>query len=167
MMRPLPLTRRRRAGFTLIEVMVASAILGLSLVVMFGFHSQAVRSNMNAHRMTDCTYLAQSRLEQLLAEDWTASSLPTDLQDLGSDASTVSEITAFEHVDSTVNAAYDTNVSHGPVMYQVSWDVQGMGGSTSTTDDWLRLRVRCIYPDAQFNTSHSATISSYRFRDSG
>lgn len=167
MIRSLSRARGRSAGFTLLEVMVASAILGLSLVVMFGFHSQAVRSNMNAHRMTDCTYLAQSRMEQLLAEDWTASSLPPDLQDLGSDASTVAEVDDFEHLAAVVNAANDTDVTHGPVLYQVSWDVEGMGGSTTTTDDWLRLRVRCTYPDAQFGTEHSATLSSYRFRDSG
>ena len=56
-----------RGGFTLVEVMVASALLGASLIVMFGFHAQAVRSNMNARRMTDCTYLAQSQVENLLA----------------------------------------------------------------------------------------------------
>jgi len=162
------ITRRSRLGFTLIEVMIASAILGLSLVVMFGFHSQAVRSNMNAHRMTDCTYLAQSRLEGLLAEDWTSSTSPTDLQDLGADASTVGDVDDFEHPGtvSLVNAANDTDVAHGALMYQVSWDVEGMGGTTATTDDWLRIRVRCTYPDSQFNTEHAATISSYRFRDS-
>ena len=160
---------RSRAGFTLIEVMIASAILGLSLVVMFGFHSQAVRSNMNAHRMTDCTYLAQSQLEQLLAEDWTQSASPADLVDLGgTDPATMGTWDDLEHTPTNkyVNAAYDTDVSHGPLIYQVSWDVEGMGGSAATGDDWMRLRVRCRYPDSQFSTFHAATISSYRFRDS-
>ena len=162
------ITRRLRSGFTLIEVMIASAILGLSLVVMFGFHSQAVRSNMNAHRMTDCTYLAQSRLEGLLAVDWNSSTSPPDLLDMGTDASTLGELDDFEHpgTASLVNAANDTDEAHGALMYQVSWDVEGMGGTTATTDDWLRIRVRCTYPDSQFNTEHAATVSSYRFRDS-
>ena len=165
-----PELRRRRLGFTLIEVMIASAILGLSLVVMFGLHSQAVRSNMNAHRMTDCTYLAQSQLEHLLAEDWSTTAAPTDLQDLsGSDPATMETWDALEHVSATdplVNAANDTDPLHGAAIYEVSWDVEGMGGSTGATDDWLRLRVRCTYPDSQFDTRHAATVSSYRFRDS-
>ncbi len=159
----------RRAGFTLIEVMIASAILGLSLVVMFGFHSQAVRSNMNAHRMTDCTYLAQAQLETLLAEDWTQSSSPTDLADWGgTDPSTLGINDAFEHTPTytPVNAGNDIVTAHGPLLYAISWDIQGMGGSTTTGDDWVRIRVRCTYPDSQFSTYHSATISSYRFRDS-
>lgn len=163
------LRRPRRLGFTLIEVMIASAILGLSLVVMFGFHSQAVRSNMNAHRMTDCTYLAQSQLEQLLAEDWTRETSPPDLGDLsGTDPSTLEVWDDLEHpgTASLVNAANDTDVTHGPVIYQVSWDVQGMGGSSPSGDDWVRVRVRCKYPDSQFSAWHAATISSYRFRDS-
>ena len=54
-----------RRGFTLVEVLVASALLGASLIVMFGFHSQAVRANMNARRLTDCTYLAQAQMEDV------------------------------------------------------------------------------------------------------
>ncbi len=160
---------RTRSGFTLIEIMIASAILGLSLVVMFGLHSQAVRSNMNAHRMTDCTYLAQSQLEHLLAEDWSRSTAATDLVDLGgTDPATMETWDLLEHTppDPSVNAANDIDPLHGPLIYQISWDVQGMGGTTSAGDDWLRLRVRCTYPDSQFNTRHAATVSSYRFRDS-
>lgn len=159
----------RQAGFTLIEVMIASAILGLSLVVMFGLHSQAVRSNMNAHRMTDCTYLAQSQLEHLLAEDWSRTTSATDLTDLGgADPATMETWDALEHVPANpyVNAANDTDVLHGALIYAVTWDVEGMGGTTASGDDWLRLRVRCTYPDSQFNTRHAATVSSYRFRDS-
>ncbi len=163
---------RGRAGFTLIEVMIASAILGLSLVVMFGLHSQSVRSNMNAHRMTDCTYLAQSQLEHLLAEDWSTTTSAPDLVDLGgTDPTDPSMVTwgTLEHVSASlplVNAANDADQAHGSPIYEVSWDVQGMGGTTSFGDDWLRLRVRCSYPDSQFNTRHAATVSSYRFRDS-
>ena len=58
-------TRHSRRGFTLIEIMVAAAVMGFALVVMISLHSQAVRSNMHAKRMTDCTYLAQAQMEQL------------------------------------------------------------------------------------------------------
>ena len=63
--------QKRRQGFTLIEVLIATAMLGFSLLVMFGFHSQAVRSNMHARKMTDCTYLSQLQMERLLSLRWT------------------------------------------------------------------------------------------------
>ena len=43
--------RRSRRAFTLIEVLVATALLGFSLIVMFGFHAQAVRSNREARKV--------------------------------------------------------------------------------------------------------------------
>ena len=73
---------RRRRGFTLIEVLIATSLLGFSLVVMFGFHTQAVRSNMHARKLTDCVYLAQGQLEELLSLSWTKTSgRPDDLKD--------------------------------------------------------------------------------------
>jgi prepilin-type N-terminal cleavage/methylation domain-containing protein len=156
--------RRRTAGFTLIEVLVASALLGMSLVVMFGFHSQAVRSNMNAHRLTDCTYLAQTQMERLLSMDWQQGARPTDLNDGGVDASTLTMWANLEQPATPVivNAANNTDPALGPTLYSVTWDVTDMDAN----ETWVRLRVRCTYPDSAFNTFHGTTISSYRYRDS-
>ena len=157
-------TRRSRAGFSLIEVMIAAALAGMSLVVMFGFHTQAVRSNMNAHRLTDCTYLSQTQMERLLAMDWDDGSRPADLVDGGADASAGDLWTALEHPVSpaAVNSANDTDPTLGPVIYTVTWDVTDMDAN----ETWVRLRVRCTYPDAAFATFHGTTVSSYRYRDS-
>ena len=161
-----------RLGFTLIEVMVASAILGASLIVMFGFHSQAVRSNMNARRLTDCTYLAQTQMERLLALDWTsAASPPTDLADGYVDDATMSAMSTDDRMwkpltwelGYDVNAAFQDTPDLGPAIYTLSWDVEPMDPPTNT---WTRLRVRCTYDDAAFDTQHGTTISSFRFRDS-
>lgn len=159
------LTRRpARRGFTLVEVLVASALLGMSLVVMFGFHSQAVRSNMNARRLTDCTYLAQTQMERLLGVQWNDGSRPTDLVDAGGpDPAGLSMWDALEHTTAApVNAAFNTDTTYGPAMYSISWDVEDMDAD----ETWIRLRVRCTYPDAQFGGYHGTTISSYRYRDS-
>jgi len=158
-------TRSGRGGFTLVEVLVASALVGMSLVVMFGFHSQAVRSNMNARRLTDCTYLAQTQMERLLAMDWTSTARPTDITDaVGPDPSTLSMWDNLEWPASAtaVNALYGTDPAQGPLLYTVTWDVADMDADAT----WIRLRVRCTYPDSTFNTFHGTTISSYRFRDS-
>ncbi|MEC7948898.1 MAG: prepilin-type N-terminal cleavage/methylation domain-containing protein [Myxococcota bacterium] len=94
---PLPVRRprRHRGGFTLIEALIATALLGFSLVVMFGFHSQAVRSNRDARRMTACTYLAQAQVERLMSLPWDASSRHTDLTDSMTDPTTASDPWAF------------------------------------------------------------------------
>lgn len=161
----MSLSRRRRGGFTLVEVLIASALLGLSLIVMFGFHTQAVRSNMNAHRLTDCTYLAQTQMERLLAADWAGSTPPSDLVDAGgADPATIDMWASLESpsLPTAVNAANQATTVEGPRIYTVTWDVENMDGDAT----WVRLRVRCTYPDSQFGTSHGTTISSYRYRDS-
>jgi prepilin-type N-terminal cleavage/methylation domain-containing protein len=157
----------RRAGFTLVEVMVASAILGASLIVMFGFHSQAVRSNLNARRLTDCTYLAQTQMERLLAADWETSNRPTDLTEgMKNDSWMATEswdkLTWPDPDPLVVNAAFQTDETLGPVLYSLSWDVEDMDDDAT----WARIRVRCTYEDAAFNTKLGTTISSFRFRDS-
>lgn len=167
---PLPMTPRRRdrSGFTLIEVMVATALLGFSLIVMFGFHAQAVRSNMEARKLTDCTYLAQSQLERLVALPWNDSYRDGDLEDNDDDATNDADQWAWlEHPSgsgvqpSAVNALNSTNADLGVPIYYITWDVQDMDDN----ENWARLRVRCTYHDEAFNMWKGTTISTYRFRD--
>jgi len=155
---------RARGGFTLVEALIATALLGFSLIVMFGFHSQAVRSNLHARKITDCTYLAQLQMERLIALPWTESSRPTALTDLGSDTSSTSSWVDLPHPSggpTAVNAAHTTDSDDGEPTYNVSWDIEEMDSDAT----WLRLRVRCKYKDKAFNVWKGTTISSYRFRD--
>lgn len=155
---------RARAGFTLVEALIATALLGFSLIVMFGFHSQAVRSNMHARKITDCTYLAQLQMERLIALPWTDTSRPTALTDLGSDSSSSSSWVDLPHPSGgpdAVNAAFTSDSDDGQATYYVSWDIEEMDSDVT----WLRLRVRCKYQDKAFNVWKGTTISSYRFRD--
>ena len=158
----------RRAGFTLIEVLVATALLGFSLIVMFGFHAQAVRSNMDARKLTDCTYLAQGQLERLLALPWNESYRDPDLEDTDEDPTTDSEQWVWlEHPSgvgvqpSPVNALESTNTDLGVPVYYLTWDVHDMDDN----ENWARVRVRCSYYDEAFDVWKGTTISSYRFRD--
>jgi hypothetical protein len=148
----------------MVEVMIASALLGFSLIVMFGFHSQALRSNMNARRLTECTYLAQTQMERLQAMDWTATASAGDMSDGGVDASAMGMWDDLEWSVggpvNAVNASGDSDML--PTLYSVSWDITSM----DEDDTWVLLRVRCTYEDAAFATRHGTTISSYRYRDS-
>lgn len=170
MSRPLrPLTAARR-GFTLIEVLVATALLGFSLVVMFGFHTQAVRSNRVARKTTDCTYLAQHQLEALLSTPWTSSTgrVGTDLAD--GNGSGTTEWDPLYHPNAggqpnPVNAMWETvsSTAFNPApTYYVTWEADAMDPSS---DAWIRLRVRCAWQDPVFQTWHGTTISTYRYRD--
>lgn len=162
-----PRRGRSRGGFTLLETMIATALLGFSLIVMFGFHAQAVRSNQHARRMTACTYLAQSQMERLLTLQWDSTTRHSDLQDTMVDPTTAAAPWAYlEHPSSggaptPVNASENTNTAYGQSIYYVTWDIEDM----DTAGTWARIRVRCQYDDQAFNTWHGTTISSYRFRD--
>ena len=156
---------RERSGFTLIEALIATGLLGFSLIVMFGFHSQAVRSNLHARKMTDCTYLAQLQMERLIALPWSESSRPDELKDLDTDGSSSDSWTYLPHPTGgpdEVNAANETDETNGEPTYFISWDIHEMDEDVT----WLRMRVRCQYKDVAFNQWKGTTISSYRFRDS-
>jgi hypothetical protein len=159
------LVRAERGGFTLIEALIATALMGFSLIVMFGFHTQAVRSNMHARKMTDCTYLAQLQMERLIALPWSEDSRPSALSDLGEDETADSKWTYLPHPSGDpdpVNAAHNEDEDDGEPVYYISWDVEDMDSDSS----WMRMRVRCQYKDKYFDQWKGTTISSYRFRDS-
>ena len=56
---------RGRSGFTLLEVVVALAILALSLMAIFDLNSGAIASHAYAKRLTIATMLARSKMEDL------------------------------------------------------------------------------------------------------
>ena len=160
--------RRSRRGFTLIEIMVAAAVMGAALVMMIALHSQALRSNMHAKRMTDCTYLAQAKIEMLHSLPWTQTSIPTQLTDAAG-AATTGAWDYFEHPNggaqpgamSAGNSAR-SNYAYGPRAYYVTWDITHMDSDST----WLKMMVKCQYLDRAFNQWKGTTISSFRFRDS-
>ena len=160
--------RSQIRGFTLIEALIGIALVSFALIVMFGFHTQAVRSNKNARQMTACTYLAQTQLERLLALPWTADTRHPDLtDDLTDTTSLASEWAFLEHPNAgsqpaAINEANETTQDLGTPVYFVTWDLNDVDSAST----WTRIRVRCQYFDNSFNIWRGTTISSYRFRDS-
>ena len=156
---------RARSGFTLIEALIATALLGFSLIVMFGFHTQAVRSNLHARKMTDCTYLAQLQMERLIALPWSEDDQPDDLVETDSDDSATDKWSYLPHPSggpNAVDAGNTTSGDFGEALYNVSWHIEDMDSEPT----WVRMRVRCQYKDVAFNQWKGTTIASYRFRDS-
>jgi prepilin-type N-terminal cleavage/methylation domain-containing protein len=153
-------------GFTLIEVLMATSLLGFALVVMFGYHTQAVTANKHARAITDCTYLAQNKIERLFSLSWTeASGRPSDL---GDGDGSGGQWDPLYHPNSgatpTVVSGLGNSVTSfgNPAKYYLTWEVDTMDTSSDT---WVRLRVRCTYKDNRINSTRGTTISAYRYRD--
>jgi general secretion pathway protein I len=59
----------RRQGFTLLEVMVALAILAITLVVLFSQQATSIDQGNEARIITKATFLAQERMTGVLTQD--------------------------------------------------------------------------------------------------
>jgi len=64
--RPSSLVPRRSRGFTLLEVMVAVAILGMVLVTLLGVKNRSTQDVMLAERITTATLLAKREMTEML-----------------------------------------------------------------------------------------------------
>lgn len=64
-LRSKPKTRRTDAGMTLIEVLVATTVLGLALLALAPMFTSAVRTNASANQLTNANTLAREKLEEL------------------------------------------------------------------------------------------------------
>ncbi len=61
---------RRTAGFTLLEVLVAVAVLGLALVSLLGLHVRNLALIERDQRVTDATLLARQIMTQVELEGY-------------------------------------------------------------------------------------------------
>lgn len=57
--------RLRGGGFTLLEIVIALAILSISLVTLLSAHGRAVTISANAEALTDAVTLAREEMEKL------------------------------------------------------------------------------------------------------
>ncbi len=68
-------------GFTLLEVMVALAVMSIVLVSVYRMHSQSLAMNTAARFYTQAPLLAKSKMVEI--EALTSSAFPTDSGDFG------------------------------------------------------------------------------------
>jgi prepilin-type N-terminal cleavage/methylation domain-containing protein len=59
---------RRSTGFTLLEVMIAVAILAVSLLALFSLQSTSIIGSARAQRISTATLLARQKMASLLIE---------------------------------------------------------------------------------------------------
>lgn len=60
--------RQREGGFTLIEVLVAIAILSIGILAVATMQTTAISANNRGYRLTEATTLAQDRIEYLTTQ---------------------------------------------------------------------------------------------------
>ena len=61
------MTQNRKSGFTLMEVMIATAILAIALVAVFQSQSQSISMSTDSRFMTTASLLAQSKMVEVEA----------------------------------------------------------------------------------------------------
>jgi prepilin-type N-terminal cleavage/methylation domain-containing protein len=93
-------------GFTLVEVLIATAIIGVGLVALSAAIPLASYSMQEGNQLTTATFLANERLEQVRSAAWAAGPPPMDTLGLSaSPASAPSSGGATTFPDETPMAA--------------------------------------------------------------
>jgi len=127
--------RQCERGFTLVEIMIAIVVLSIGLLASASMQLSAVHVNSSANGVTAATNLAQSRLEELMALQYTQAFTDPDL--IGDDAvgGTPEPFTdsngnglwdvGESYVDSNGNSVWDAaHVDPNPPPgYTVTWSV--------------------------------------------
>ncbi len=128
--------KKKTKGFTLVEVVLAIAIVGIALLGLAQLFTYSVLVNSRSERMTNATFLAQQRIEFLRNISTTELSSivsPTDEQlDLNSDG-----IIDFRRITELQSTGYSWNVR-----ILVFSGEQLSVPIASLTEDPLKYRVR-------------------------
>ena len=142
-------TRSSSSGFTLLEIMVAIAILGLTLVVLLGIVTTNVRATNHAKMNTAATFLARSKMVDL-EDDILNNGFSTDSE---SDEGTVKEMgypqfrweTDIERIELPSDLAQKTKdqatdkTQEGDSTNPMSMVTGFLGGMMSTFIDPIRI----------------------------
>src|SRR6266850_6617525 len=82
------------AGFSLLEVMVATAILATSLVSLAQLFALSTRSNLASRNSTFAAVLAQQKLEELRSLAWGFDQVGLPISDISTDTTSTPEVSA-------------------------------------------------------------------------
>jgi prepilin-type N-terminal cleavage/methylation domain-containing protein len=126
---------RGKEGFSLIEVLIALAILAVGLLGLALFQTTAIKGNAIASKWTVATELAQDRLERFRHVNWTSiqSSVPA-----GFVPGTPPAQSAYGSLGGAVG---DNTIVRGTVYFRV-WDV-----ASNPTDTLKTITVWCCWRD--------------------
>jgi prepilin-type N-terminal cleavage/methylation domain-containing protein len=140
-----------KKGFTLVEIMVAIVVLSIGFFAASSMQISAVSTNSSANHITEATNLAQSRIEELMALEYSRISTDPDLID---DAATAGGPESYNdsngnglrdekepYTDSNSNGVWDAaHVDPNPPSgYTITWSV--LDNTTGSPEKYLRVYV--------------------------
>jgi type II secretory pathway pseudopilin PulG len=138
-------SRRAEAGFSIVEVMVATGLLASALVALAQLFAIATTTNAHARSSTLTMMLAQQKIEQLRALQYTFDGAGLPVQDTLTDLAVYPPVATggkglSPHTDNTLQA--NTN---GYVDYLDHWG-RTLGGGTVIPDGTAFIRRWSVEP---------------------
>ena len=137
--------RKSEAGFSIIEVLVATGLLATALVALAQLFAIATATNQAARNSTLTMMLAEQKIEQLRALQYTFDRIGLPVQDTATDLAVYPPAATggkglSPHTDNTLQANTD-----GYVDYLDSWG-RTLGGGTVIPDETAFIRRWSIEP---------------------
>lgn len=137
--------RKSEAGFSIIEVLVATGLLATALVALAQLFAIATATNQAARNSTLTMMLAEQKIEQLRALQYTFDRLGLPVQDTATDLAVYPPAASggkglSPHTDNTLQANTD-----GYVDYLDHWG-RTLGGGTVIPDNTAFIRRWSIEP---------------------
>lgn len=138
-------SRRAEAGFSIVEVMVATGLLASALVALAQLFAIATATNASARTSTLTMVLAEQKIEQLRALQYTFDRAGLPVQDTLTDLSVYPPAAAggkglSPHTENTLQASTD-----GYVDYLDPWG-RTLGGGTVIPDGTAFIRRWSVEP---------------------
>ena len=155
------------AGFSLIEVLVATMLLALALVSLAQLFALSTRSNIGARDTTFTAVLAQQKLEELRALTWGYDTLGLPLSDISTNTAVSPETaTGGTGLAPSPPGSLGTN-TNGYVDYVDRFGAK-LGGGTSPPSNTVYVRRWSVEPlPANPNNTLILQVLVFRNRDRG
>jgi prepilin-type N-terminal cleavage/methylation domain-containing protein len=103
-----PFSMKNNQGFSLIELLIAIALLSIGLLALFTLQSTAIRGNLDSKELTTAVFLSEKKMEEL-------KNTPFDSLTLGS----------ANDANNPINGS-----GQGGGIFNRSWTIQSYSGSS-------------------------------------
>jgi prepilin-type N-terminal cleavage/methylation domain-containing protein len=68
-------SRRSNSGLSLLEILIAIAIISTALVAILGFYNYAIRAGLKSKGQTELKYIAEQEMERLMSLPYSSAEL--------------------------------------------------------------------------------------------